>query len=199
MRISALTLSLTCIAVTPVATAAQETVVRQDLETRRFEVSVPVWECEMSGKVLADTINVPAGSQFVYLQDRPVPNSTPARTVAVIQFLRWTDPSDSGKIATFNTPRTGQYGTKTFCADKEYFANTTVRTYKWGWRSADFAAGVLILPIKIRLGGKNQAFDFSRDVTLGTVVGSRWRLSPTSASFLSLLGGAGITAVSLTP
>jgi hypothetical protein len=169
--------------------------------TYRFNVSVPVSECTFAGVPLRQGEEyAPVGAQFAYIHDQSVPTSgsSAGRTVAVIQFLRWDPKRDPELFTTFNAATAEPSApTKTFCVDKNYFDRTVSRTYASGRQSWDLAAGVLLLPIKMRLGGEGRPFDFSRDVTLGTVVGPRWRLSPTRSAFLSVLGGAGITAVTL--
>jgi hypothetical protein len=84
--------------------------------------------------------------------------------------------------------------TRTFCVDKAIFDRTATRVYdRFSW---DLAAGILLLPIKLR-GGGSRDFDFSKDVTLGTVAGPRWRVHSQRDVFVSALVGAGITAVTL--
>lgn len=176
---------------------AQESATEQKLPTYRFNVSVPVVRCTLEGASIGvDISHPPVGSKFVYIRDFiSAPQGGTPKSLVVLQFLDWNDTTE--KFRTFNalegTKSTDRHGRKTFCVDKTIFDRTTERTYAWGRPSWDLAAGVLLLPIKMRLN----EFDFSRDVTLGTVVGPRWRLSPTRNVFLSFLGGAGVAAVTL--
>jgi hypothetical protein len=165
------------------------------METYRFNVSVPIAECTFYGVTPTGTPAggvqeyAPAGSRFTYLNDAAQANV--ARVV--FQFLTYKDQDlqlrfNARKTATDSVPRT-------FCVDKAIFDRTTTRVYDpWSW---DLAAGVLLLPIKMRLGGGGRAFDFSKDVTLGTVAGPRWRLDSERELFISALVGAGLTAVTL--
>lgn len=195
-QLVAVPLAMVAIAATAVA---QDSPTQEKLLTYRFNVSVPVTRCTFDGQPEDDATPTyaPGGSQFVYIRDL-VPSPAPAagaKSVVVLQFLDWEDPA---KFALFNAMdvsnnMTAEIGRKTFCVDKTIVDRTTERTYAWGWSSWDLAAGVLLLPIKMRISN----FDFSRDVTIGTVFGPRWRLSPTRNVFLSFLAGAGIAAVQL--
>ena len=167
--------------------------------TYRFDAAVPVVECRLDGSNMQSAVvQAPPYSQFVFLgnrQGRAVGATDPV-TVAVIQFLAWNDTTQLYR--TFNAdPADPIRQRKTFCVAQSHFQELTTRTYDWGPSSWDLAAGVLLLPIKMRLGGSKRPFDFSRDVTIGTVMGVRWRTSPTREAYLSLLGGAGISAVTL--
>ena len=184
------------------------------IETFRFGASVPVWDCSFTGvarDAAIDTVYVPRGAQFVYVNDA----ASADRALAVIQFLFWSDTSwqyrrlnvEIADPATLTTrasePRSAateqRYPTdrmrrRTFCIEKQIFDRTATRIYeRWSW---DFAAGILLLPIKLR-GGGGRDFDFSKDVTLGTVAGPRWRIHRERELFVSALVGAGITAVTL--
>ena len=177
---------------------AQEGTREEKLPTYRFKVSVPVFRCNFEGRPEGRGLieHTPVNAQFVYIRDLiPSPDTGPAKSVVVLQFLDWVD--DTLTFRTWNaldaSKGTEQPGRKTYCVEKTIFDRTTERTHAWGRSSWDLAAGVLLLPIKIRLGD----FDFSKDVTIGTVVGPRWRLSPTRSLFFSVLGGAGIAAVTL--
>lgn len=177
---------------------SQEAVTDEKLPTYRFNVSVPAVRCTIDGqRVGTDTTYTPIGAKFVYIRDLipTIPPPGTPKSVVVFQFLDWHDttPEFAALNALESNKAGDRYGRKTYCVDKTIVDRTTERTYAWGRPSWDLAAGVLLLPIKMRLGD----FDFSRDVTIGTVVGPRWRLSPTRNVFLSLLGGAGIAAVTL--
>jgi hypothetical protein len=192
------------------------------IETYRFGASVPVQECSFETGVsdptdrtretgVSDptdrtrTIDAPNGARFAYVGDAAVNG----RARVILQFLQW--PDTSYRYRRFNvelTPAAEQRlaaaaerispadiaRTRTFCVDKEIFNRTSTRVYRrFSW---DLAAGVLLLPIKLR-GGGSRDFDFSKDVTLGTVAGPRWRIHSQRDVFVSVLGGAGITAVTL--
>lgn len=174
----------------------------EKLPTYRFNAAVPVYECDFQGEPASgdrtETLDAPVNAQFFYIREVPVEDdgAEPDGSVVVLQFLNWV--RDPVKRAAFNESRErGVAGRKTFCVDKTIFDLTTERTYDKGWSSWDLAAGVMLLPIKMRPGGDGRGFAFSRDVTIGTVAGPRWRLSATRDLFMSLVGGAGIAAVSL--
>jgi hypothetical protein len=61
-------------------------------------------------------------------------------------------------------------------------------------KSLDFTAGTLFSPIKLRC---NPKFEFSKDITIGTFVGIRTRLSPLKPHFFSFGLGLGISAITL--
>jgi hypothetical protein len=165
------------------------------LETYGFDVSVPIVECSFQGNVLSTSQDfAPQGAQFVYLSEVSLQN--PPRQGAVIQFLNWHEDTPEYKL--FNVQGTpGPVRSKYFCVDKSTLETMASRTYASGWGSWDLAAGILLLPIKMRLASGTGSFDFSKDVTVGTVAGPRWRLSPRREVFFSGLVGAGLTAVSL--
>lgn len=84
--------------------------------------------------------------------------------------------------------------TRTFCVVNSIFDRTATQVYQKF--VTDLAVGVLVLPIKMR-GGGSRDFDFSKDLTIGTVAGPRLRIASERDAFVSLLFGAGITAVTL--
>jgi hypothetical protein len=60
-------------------------------------------------------------------------------------------------------------------------------------RNTTFTAGTVIIPFKLRV----QKFDFSKDVTLGPAIAVRFRISCYKPHYVSLMGGVGITSVTL--
>lgn len=176
----------------------------QDLPSYRFEASVPVDECTFAGDLGAvSLVTVPTGSQFVLVGETTVPAGAAGgvlagRPIVMIQFLPWPEGTDKWKTLNVNLSDPLK-AIRTFCADRAAFDRFATRTYDAGWSSWDLAAGVLLLPIKMRLGGDGRPFDFSRDVTLGTVVGPRVRVGRTRDVHVAWLVGAGVTAITLTP
>ena len=195
------------------------------IATYRFNLPVPLHECEFTGSELSQSITyAPGGSRFYALGAGPnedkveririqflnwVPNVIPDSTAVGLRGQKVSDEAllqrqeENRKYMTFNygrgtlNPQAGDHPL-VFCIEKSLFDRMTTRTYDKGFSTLDLAAGVLILPIKLRAGA-GQPFDFSKDVTIGTVAGPRMRISETREAYISLLGGAGITAVSLTP
>jgi hypothetical protein len=169
-----------------------------DLPTYRFGPSVPIVECDFDGVEGSTRELAPPGSEFFVVNEvpRPAVAGQTASSVIVLQFLSWKP--GSPKHARFNVNAADALSpTLTWCAHRSVFNRFATRIYETGFRSWDLAAGVLLLPIKMRLGGDGRNFDFSRDVTLGTVVGPRIRLTPRREVHLSGLVGAGVTAVTL--
>ncbi|MDQ3516736.1 MAG: hypothetical protein M3403_08210, partial [Gemmatimonadota bacterium] len=200
MRHRATALVITAAVIVLSSSLEGQTLADQKLATYRFNVSVPVRECTFVGVLSGSEINTPVGAQFIYIDTVSAAGAEvdPAPPLVVIQFLEWK--GDTAKRTLFNTDTRGHSlgGRKTFCVAKAIFDRTTERTYATRWTSRDLAAGVLILPIKMRLSGEDHNFSFSKDVSIGTVAGTRWRLSKTRDVFLSFpLIGAGIAAVTL--
>lgn len=76
--------------------------------------------------------------------------------------------------------------------DFEIFAT---RYYPKKW---SFSFGTLVIPVKMRFGNsKNRYFDFATDFTLGSSIGVRKRISHFNPYYINLLGGFGITSVSI--
>jgi hypothetical protein len=161
--------------------------------TYRLRVALPVVGCSFNGQLNTLASEAPSGSRFRYLQP------TADGTHVIIQFLTWKDQA-STQYATFNAPTTrvgGGTGTL-FCLPRTSFDNFTERVYDTGWSSTDLAVGVLVLPLKLRPSAGNRSFDYSKDITIGTSAGPRWRMSPVRDVYVSAIGGIGLSSVTLT-
>jgi hypothetical protein len=173
---------------------AQTTAPEPDrLATYQFDVSVPVKECDYAGDTGGNTDRYPpAGAKFMLIEEI----ERGGKNLATIQFLHWGSTTENYR--TFNVDTNSDPDRpRIFCVDRGIFRRTASRIYEWGWASRDLAAGILLLPIKMRFGGSDRDFDFSKDVTVGTVVGPRFRMSPRRDAYASFLVGAGLTAVTL--
>ncbi|HET6229222.1 MAG TPA: hypothetical protein VFE05_04025 [Longimicrobiaceae bacterium] len=200
-----LTLSALAVLVLPASAVSQSQSNPNPITTYQFNVSVPVYDCDFAGQNLSSTPKFPpAGAKFYYLDEVPGPGIPPRPVQVIIEFLSW---SDSTLKQTFNVlsseearERKGSAGAgdpRFFCISKPLFDRAASRIYKAGLGSVDLAVGALVMPIKMR--GINRPFDFSKDLTIGTVAGPRFRLNNQRDLYGSLLVGAGITAVTLTP
>lgn len=180
-------------------------------DTYEFDAAVPVRECDFHGNARESggtPTTAPPGARFTYLGEGTKDDST----VVILQFLNWNDTTpqfralnveltDAGSTRVLNRPE-GAYKVsaaeivrrRTWCTEKGIFGRTATRVYNTGYTG--LAAGVLLLPIKMR-GMLSRNFDFSKDVTLGTVAGPRFRIWPQRETFVSALVGAGISAVTL--
>lgn len=159
--------------------------------TYAFKISAPVASCDFDGGNKASTFNyAPVGARFFYVR-----TSTDATDV-VIQFLLWNESNDNFSV--FNAAKDQRASTpKNFCVEKTVFEQMSDEIFSAGPRSWQLASGILILPVKFRPGKDSRAFDFSKDVTFGTTAGLRFRLSARREVFLNMLGGVGLSSVTL--
>ncbi len=161
--------------------------------TYSFDVSVPVTRCNFDGSGKSITVHAPALSRFYYLQSIVAGNSNDV----VIQFLNF---KAASSFRTFNVDSTDAgLEPKYFCLPRTTFERFTSKAYATGRNSWELAAGALILPVKLRPGGRTTPFDFSKDVTIGTTAGGRIRMHPRRDVYQSFLLGVGISSATLTP
>jgi hypothetical protein len=191
------------------------------VKTYRFDAAVPVQPCNWDGgSVSGQTLDAaPSGAQFRVLKEisaGSVAGVTGPRLL--IQFLRWRGDDTSELNQRLHFAREGaavwsQGSVRpvgSFCVLKGDVEALATRTYATLYRTyyvvprgfkraTSLTSGLLVLPIKVRPAGAGRPFDFSRDITLGTVAGPRMRLSPTAPMFLDALLGVGITSTRLDP
>lgn len=147
-----------------------------------FTIETPMYVCDLLGNKLSNEVYIsPKFSKFTKIRKAGADS-------IVISF--WQYQTDSVKYNKFNIDTTNPNEQRFFLISAEDFNNNSQEYYH---RKPTFTAGTVIIPIKIRF---NQ-FDFSKDVTLGTTVGVRQRMSPYSNNFANLLLGFGVSSVSL--
>ena len=159
----------------------------KQLETYAFRVAVPVVECAIDGSPKGPATQAPPGAKFYFLQ------AAKEGTDVVIQFLSWAK-SDPNYLAFNVDAGRGAERFKYFCVERGNFERFAERIYATWLSSRKLTVGALVLPVKLR----RQPFDFSKDVTVGTTAGARMRMSPRRESYISLLGGVGLSSATLT-
>lgn len=148
-----------------------------------FTLESPIYVCDLLGNKLSDSVYVsPKFSKFTKIRKAGSDNY-------VISFWSY-EKRDSVKYNRFNIDVENPDEKRFFLLSVEDFNNNAVPYYH---QRTTFTAGTVIIPVKIRF---NQ-FDFSKDITLGTSVGARRRLSPYSNSFANLLLGFGVSSVTV--
>ena len=152
-----------------------------------FTVGAPVASCHFDGSDISTTsVIAPDGAKFRYLQ------AAKDEKYVVIQFLLWHDSTANFRL--FNVDAGAR---KTFCVERVVFERFSQKTYASGRSSYELAAGALILPVKLRFGGADRSFDFSKDLTISTTGGFRWRTSETRENYFNALIGVGLSSVAL--
>jgi hypothetical protein len=149
-------------------------------------IDASVIECDINGKTLTGVTNsqVPLNSLFTLIGETTTGDK-------IVRFWRW-NPKRSTEVKffkSFNAEEGNQ--DRYFLLSKADFEKKAIPWYST--RTAAFTFGAVIIPVKIRFS----PFDFSKDFTLGTMAGAKWRISHRSSNYFSLLGGFGITSVSL--
>lgn len=179
-----------CLALTlPSVVSVAQTASTLPVGTYMFNVGAPVAKCEFNGSDISKTFVVaPEGAKFRYLQ-----TATDEKYV-VIQFLWWNDTTTNYRL--FNVDGGAR---KTFCVERGTFERFSQKIYENGRSSYELTAGALILPVKMRFGGADRSFDFSKDITISTTGGFRWRVSETRENYFSALIGVGLSSVDLNP
>jgi hypothetical protein len=175
--------SLICLLVVGSAVVCAQTPTLSAGDRFEFLAQIPVRPCNYDASSPGSPMSPPERAQFEYVQT--------VETNVVIRFLTWR--SDSLRTL-FNNVRSGGLA-PFFCLSNSDFNRFTARRYPKGPQAWELAAGTLILPVKIRSGATG--FDFSKDVTLGTTAGARYRLSSVRNIYGSVLGGVGLSSASL--
>lgn len=106
----------------------------------------------------------------------------------IVRFWKWKENTALNNILCF-TDSTG-VKRKYFLLAKADLYNKAIPRYDI---KPCFTAGTILIPVKLRL----QNFDFSKDLTLGPAAGMNIRLSHYKPNFVSVLGGVGITSVTI--
>ncbi len=187
---------------------AQEPEATTVIKSYRFDAAVPVQPCSWDGRAVTgqQAENVPTGSRFNVLKEVGMGGVAGVDGPRVlVQFLKWigkdsTALNDRYYYARSTSVAAAEGASKSvgyFCVNKNDVETLATRTYATGWASRTLTSGLLLLPIKVRPAGSGRAFDFSRDITLGTVAGPRIRVGPTEPMYVDMLFGAGITATRL--
>jgi hypothetical protein len=151
-------------------------------------------ECDLKGKIIEDEI-IPSypNCKFTLIDE--------IDDYVIIKC--WSYKKDSLLYKIYNK-KDGEYGEvqKYFRLSKNDFLNkarkfrNTIIPSLWGvsGKSIDFTAGVLFLPIKLR---HSPEFEFSKDVSLGSFIGAKTRISHYKPNFVSLGVSVGISALTL--
>jgi len=146
-----------------------------------FFVETPIYLCDILGNKLSDSVYIsPKFSNFTKIAAK-------GSESVVISFWNY---NDSTRYRKFNASVAKPDEKRFFLVSQEDFANNTKARYHL---RPSFTAGTVIIPIKIRFS----EFDFSKDITLGTTVGARMRLSSYADNYANLLVGFGVSSVSL--
>ncbi len=162
----------------------------------KFIADAAMYECDIAGNII-DTIPkvLPSGSVVVDL------GNIENKSRKIIKFWVWDNTLLAQKYNFVDEIVDSQYkylldpekkARKYFLVDNKEFEAKTIPYYALSWVPA-LTAGAVLLPIKMRFNG----FDFSKDITLGSVVGAKWRVSHYDENYLSVLAGFGITSVTL--
>ena len=143
---------------------------------------VPVYECNITG-AKKDTIVKVAEASSLFTVIRKT-----AEDSLIIRFHEWKD----NKLLNARLCYSDSLNSV-----RRYFlvaeSDLTGRLREHFERNTTFTAGTVIIPFKLRV----QKFDFSKDVTLGPAIAARFRLSCYKEHFVNLMGGLGITSVTL--
>gem|GEM_PF-6211540 len=121
----------------------------------------------------------PLGAKFYLVSD--------TGDYVVIMFWNW--PTSSVNYNTFNKSING--------SKQLYFAvkksDMALVAQKWFARSVSAEFGILSIPFKLRFA----PFDYSKDISFNATAAAKWRIGRTKENYISLMGGVGITSVTL--
>jgi hypothetical protein len=145
-------------------------------------VEVGIYPCDINGNNKLDTLyEAPVGAIFTVI------GNTSGNVV--IRFWDWKN--DSDKVKKFNFTDETEAKRAYFLMSTADFQAKTKRRYSM---KPSFTIGTAAVPFKLR----GNPFQFSTDVTLGTVAGVKLRMNPyTDENFYSFLAGFGLTNVNL--
>lgn len=161
----------------------------------KFIADAAMYECDIAGNIINTIPEVlPSGSVVVDL-------GTLKDTCNIIKFWVWNDTLLAQKYNYIDDIVEPKYNhlkdpekkaRRYFLIDKKEFVAKTIPYYSRSRKPA-ITAGAVLLPIKMRFN----EFDFSKDITLGPVVGAKWRMSHYDENYFSILVGFGITSITL--
>jgi len=145
-------------------------------------VEVPLYECTIVGERIDSILMVAEpGSVFTVI------NRT-ADDDLIIRFWEWKENNVLNfRLCFADSLRSMR---KYFLVAERDICERAIERYN---RNPGFTAGTVLIPIKLRL----QKFDFSKDITLGSAAGVRFRLSHYSPNYVSVIAGVGITSVTI--
>jgi hypothetical protein len=157
--------------------------VSEKIYNYKFVIEAPVYACSIIGIVAGDAILQVAEPGAVFT----VIGSKGADSV-IIRFWIWKEnPEKNSELCYADS----------LCTKRKYFllalADMKEKTVPRYNRKASFTAGTVLIPVKMRL----QKFDFSKDFTIGTTAGVKFRLSNYVRNYINVLAGLGITSVTL--
>lgn len=147
-------------------------------------VEAPVFECDIMGNIMQDSSFkiAPQYAIFTIINNKGTDS-------LIIRFWGWDKKKDSLKYNRLNfDEKTGEK--RYFLIAVNDFNLKSLRRYD---KNMAPTVGTVIVPVKIRFS----KFDFSKDITIGTTAGLRWRMTNYSDNYFNLLIGIGITSVTL--
>lgn len=105
----------------------------------------------------------------------------------IIKFWEW---NDLAKYQQYNKAQPTDIQPLIFAINRQDLLLCCTKYYKRAW-SAEF--GILSIPFKLRFS----PFEFSKDISFDATAAAKYRISHTKENYISILGGVGITSVTL--
>jgi len=143
---------------------------------------VPVYECSITGELIDSTVTVAEAASLFTVVKKASGDSL------IIRFHEWKENKALNARLCFSDSLNSRH--RYFLVAESDLAERIREHFE---RNTSFTAGTVIIPFKLRV----QKFDFSKDVTLGPAVAVRFRLSCYKPHFVNVMGGIGITSVTL--
>ena len=145
-------------------------------------VETGIYPCDINGNNKQDTLyEAPKGAIFTHIGN--------TNGYVVIRFWDWESSSD--KVEKFNFTNAEKNKRAYFLMTTADFLSKTKRRYS---TKPSFAIGTAAVPFKLR----GNPFQFSTDVSLGSVAGVKIRMNPyTDENFYNFLVGFGLSNVGL--
>jgi hypothetical protein len=148
----------------------------------RVIIESPVFTCNILGEIVDSLPQVALpGALFTVIDQLDEEH-------VIIRFWAWKENTSLNKMLCY----ADSLGIK-----RKYFLMSVKNLERKSMARFDkgisFAAGTVLVPFKLRL----QHSDFSKDFTLGPSVGIRFRLSHYMKNFVNVMGGMGITSVTI--
>lgn len=145
-----------------------------------FIVECPIFKCNILGKTIDSTLLIaPPKSKFILVDMK--------QDICIIRFTVLS----KKKSIRYKSLSLEDYTTYSYYsitkAQLDFKANIIKRS------DLDLVVGTVITPIKLR----NNPFDFSKDITIGTTFGVKYTLNQDKQAAVDCLIGVGISSVSL--
>lgn len=159
----------------------------EDATVRSFSydllTELAMYECDISGNVhKKELVYSPPRTTVTLLSEKGTDS-------LIIRLWKWE--GNQYMQDRFNYTDSKKTDIKYFLVSKREFQQKAVKRYQTG--NTSFTIGTVIVPVKMRM----RQFNFAKDYTLTPMVGAKVRISKYNPYFVNVVGGLGLTSVTL--